>query len=99
MARFLGFRNLLDGVVTERTAGDPPRYIADTLVGPLEVADVAGEYAPGQAIAVLVRPEAADIVPADANGTMHNVIPGSLVSSSFRGSYFWHGPRTPAASS
>ena len=68
VARFLGFRNLLDGIVTERAAGDPPRYIADTLVGPLDIADAAGEYAPGQAIAVLVRPEAADIVPADADG-------------------------------
>ncbi len=88
VARFLGFRNLLDGVVTERAAGDPPRYVVNTPVGPLDVADAAGEYAPGQATAVLVRPEASDIVSADAAGTRRNAIRGRLVRSSFRGSYF-----------
>ena len=86
--RFLGFRNLLDGVVAKRAAGDPPHYVVNTPIGPLDVADAVGEYTPGQAAAVLVRPEAADIVRAEAAETMRNVVPGRLVRSSFRGSYF-----------
>ena len=97
VARFLGFRNLLDGVVSSVSAasvGSPPRYVVDTTVGPLDVEDAVGEYVAGQAVAVLVRPEAADVrltadaVPTQALEIAHNVIPGRLVSNSFRGSYF-----------
>jgi ABC-type Fe3+/spermidine/putrescine transport system ATPase subunit len=88
VARFLGFKNLLEGVVSSRSSGDSPRYVVDTVVGPLDVEDASGEYSPGQALAVLVRPEAADVMPPSAAGTAHNVIPGRLIGSSFRGSYF-----------
>jgi hypothetical protein len=38
-------------------------------------------------VAVLVRPEAADVLPREKAGTVRNAIAGTLVNSSFRGSY------------
>jgi ABC-type Fe3+/spermidine/putrescine transport system ATPase subunit len=88
VARFLGFRNLLEGTVSSVAPGSPPRYVVETAIGQLEVGGAAGEYGVGQQAAVLIRPEAADVMPASAAGTAPNVIPGRLVASSFRGSYY-----------
>ncbi len=48
--------------------------------------DVAAPPQPGQPVTVLIRPEAADVHPADAAGP--NIVPGRLLEASFRGSYF-----------
>ncbi len=100
VARFLGFKNLVDGVVTAageqgrwgdgEMAPPPPRssaplLVANTPLGVLTVADVPHSQAAGAHVTVLVRPEAAEIRPAGATGP--NVVPGRLLDASFRGSY------------
>ena len=93
VARFLGFRNLLAGVVTEvgeRKSGGTeerhPTLTAETLLGPLTAGDVPHSHAPGDRVTVLVRPEAAVVQPAGAIGA--NIVPGRLLGASFRGSYY-----------
>jgi len=93
VARFLGFRNLLPGVVTavgERTRGGTeewhPTLTAETPLGPLTAGDVPRSHAPGDRVTVLVRPEAAVVHPAGATGP--NIVPGWLLEASFRGSYY-----------
>ncbi len=81
VARFLGFRNLLEGVVT---AADP--LTVRTAAGDLRVADSPQAYPAGAQVAVLVRPEAAEVRPPDATGP--NLLPGRLREASFRGSYY-----------
>jgi len=99
VARFLGFRNLIEGTIAEtRTAenaqartgsGENPlssSYLVDTVLGPLVAADVPRAFAPGTRITVLVRPEAA-VVHADGK-TGPNLVPCRLLEASFRGSYY-----------
>ncbi len=93
VARFLGFRNLLAGVVTavgERESGGAeersPAHTTDTPLGPLTAGDVPRRHAPGDRVTVLVRPEAAVVHPAGATGP--NIVPGRLLEASFRGSYY-----------
>jgi ABC-type Fe3+/spermidine/putrescine transport system ATPase subunit len=93
VARFLGFRNLLAGVVTlvgeEKRDGTEERYptlTAETPLGPLTAGDVPRSHAPGDRVTVLVRPEAAVVHPAGATGP--NIVPGRLLEASFRGSYY-----------
>lgn len=97
IAEFLGFKNLLAGTVVASSADYPPLMARSTLaqpsaavtvetpIGPLLAADVAGAFAPGQRVVVLIRPEAADVRPAGATGP--NIVPGRLLEASFRGSY------------
>ncbi len=99
VARFLGFHNLIDGIVLadvaateENTSGAlgndgvPAARVVDTPLGPLVAGDAPGEYAPGTPVTVLVRPEAAEVRPAGASGP--NIVPGLLLDASFRGSYY-----------
>ena len=93
IARFLGFRNLLAGVVTavgeQESGGVEERSAAlttDTPLGPLSAGDVPRNYAPGDRVTVLVRPEAAVVHPAGTTGP--NIVPGRLLEASFRGSYY-----------
>ena len=93
VARFLGFRNLLAGVVTsvgERKSGGTeewhPPLTAETPLGPLTAGDVPISHAIGDRVTVLVRPEAAVVHPAGATGP--NIVPGLLLEASFRGSYY-----------
>jgi ABC-type Fe3+/spermidine/putrescine transport system ATPase subunit len=93
VARFLGFRNLLAGVVTavgeRKDGGTEDRYptlTAETPLGPLTASDVPSSHAPGDRVTVLVRPEAAIVHPAGATGA--NFVPGRLLEASFRGSYY-----------
>ncbi len=81
VARFLGFRNLLDGVVT---AVNP--LTVRTTAGDLHIADSPHTHAKGAQVAVLVRPEAAEVRSPDATGP--NLLPGRLLEASFRGSYY-----------
>lgn len=92
VARFLGFRNLLDGIVTyaggetDSAEQQAAPFSADTSIGRLFASDATGQFAVGSAVTVLVRPEAASLRPPDASGA--NVLAGQLVSASFRGSYY-----------
>ena len=82
VARFLGFRNLLPGRVTGRDGG----YRVETPVGELFARDGQGHLKPGDAVTVLIRPEAGNVcVGAD---TETNRLAGKLLSASFRGSYY-----------
>ena len=93
VARFLGFRNLLAGVVSavgDRNRGGMeewnPTLTAETRLGPLTAGDVPRSHAPGDRVTVLVRPEAAVVHPAGATGA--NIVQGRLLDASFRGSYY-----------
>jgi ABC-type Fe3+/spermidine/putrescine transport system ATPase subunit len=106
VARFLGFRNLLAGAVTVVVdgGGDPAaaapcgashtRVAVETALGTLTAGSVPGSVAAGERVTLLVRPEAATIVPTEEeNGaTAHrapsgaaNRVAGRLRSASFRG--------------
>jgi ABC-type Fe3+/spermidine/putrescine transport system ATPase subunit len=82
VARFLGFRNLLPGEVVD--AGDG--YRIRTGIGELAASDGHGDFAAGDPATVLIRPEAANLC---ARGDEErNVVTGTLVAASFRGSYY-----------
>jgi ABC-type Fe3+/spermidine/putrescine transport system ATPase subunit len=99
VARFLGFRNLLAGRVVGPWQGDKvtgrqgdtgaregiPPLVVETPLGALVAADLGREYAAGEAVTVLIRPEAAQICAPAADEL--NVIHGRLRERSFRGSY------------
>ncbi|MBM4459734.1 MAG: ABC transporter ATP-binding protein [Chloroflexi bacterium] len=93
VARFLGFRNLVAGVVRaemgeQSCAGSAiaaRSVVVETALGPLTV-EAAGDLpAAGERVTLLIRPEAAETRPAAAAGP--NVIAGRLAGCSFRGSY------------
>ena len=89
VARFLGFRNLLQGAVLETatTAGsDAPGILVATPLGVLHSTACDPSIGRGDLVTVLVRPEAAAIRPAGASGP--NVVPGTLLARSFRGSFY-----------
>jgi ABC-type Fe3+/spermidine/putrescine transport system ATPase subunit len=101
VAGFLGFRNLLEGTVVRvgvwengNHAGLLPHTHAvvspsvhvETPLGTLVASDPTSAFKPGDAVTVLIRPEAADVRPAGDGGL--NVVPGRLVSWSFRGSSY-----------
>ena len=101
VARFLGFRNLLAGVIDltgeQRSGGaeehslllqGSPLYRLGvaTPLGSLIAANVPQNHLPGEHVTVLVRPEAAKVRPAGVTGP--NVVPGRLIEASFRGSYY-----------
>jgi ABC-type Fe3+/spermidine/putrescine transport system ATPase subunit len=108
VARFLGFRNLVDAVVfgearpadgvEEPSAGSTGRsaranvpgegccpLVVDTPAGRLIAGDLRERHRPGEAMTLLVRPEAADARPVGEHG--QNILPGRLAECSFRGSY------------
>jgi ABC-type Fe3+/spermidine/putrescine transport system ATPase subunit len=109
VARFLGFRNLLPGVViafdepsdaTRNAAGGGPpspgpcgaaqgAVAVETSLGVLTAAGSAAEpVAAGDAVTLLIRPEAAAILPAGAQTDAPNRVPGLLARASFRGSFY-----------
>ena len=73
---------------------DPARgYRVETAAGTIWAADAAGglpagadEFAAGDAVILLVRPEAADVRPPGEQG--ENLLQGRLIAASFRGSYY-----------
>jgi ABC-type Fe3+/spermidine/putrescine transport system ATPase subunit len=93
VARFLGFCNLVAGVVRAEM-GEQGRagaaiaarpVVVETALGPLTV-EAAGDLpVAGERVTLLIRPEAAEARPAGAAGP--NVIAGRLAGCSFRGSY------------
>jgi ABC-type Fe3+/spermidine/putrescine transport system ATPase subunit len=140
VAGFLGFRNLLAGIVVAVTenevhAGSKPAIVSDpgpdrpprpsravredvasdfceaisaplasngissqkdsahamlvveTLLGRLTAGSIPDAVAAGDEVTLLVRPEAAAILPAGARAGAPNTVAGRLLSSSFRGSF------------
>jgi ABC-type Fe3+/spermidine/putrescine transport system ATPase subunit len=109
VAGFLGFRNLLPGIVVAVEASsesgvfaaeeqppsaqpcDPARapVTVDTAVGKLTAAgNIAEPVAAGDQVTLLIRPEAAIILPEDTRSGAQNRISGLLLSASFRGSFY-----------
>jgi len=98
VARFLGFQNLIDGKVVDgegeqgsRGAGElpfsrspAPRLLIETPLGTLIATGDTGSHAAGDRVTVLIRPEAAELLPPGASGP--NIIPAKLLDRSFRGS-------------
>jgi ABC-type Fe3+/spermidine/putrescine transport system ATPase subunit len=83
VACFLGFRNLLAGSVSGNAQD---HTVVETPLAALTADSPAAAFKPGDRVTVLIRPEAAELRPAGAVGP--NVVPGRLVSCSFRGSYY-----------
>jgi ABC-type Fe3+/spermidine/putrescine transport system ATPase subunit len=99
VARFLGFQNLIDGTVAagewenaregERERPLPhsptPPLLIETPLGTLIATGDTSSHAAGDRATVLIRPEAAEMLPHGASGP--NTIQAKLVDRSFRGSY------------
>ena len=77
-ARFLGLANLIDGHVITR---EQHTLVAETPLGRL---CASGDAQPGAAVTLVIRPEAARLLPAAANGDT-NTIMGIVAERSFRG--------------
>lgn len=88
VARFLGFHNLLPGSVVAGT--NAAGYRVATPIGELIARDTATQRTTGEAVTVLVRPEAASLWAEDGDddARIQNRVEGRLESSSFRGSYY-----------
>jgi ABC-type Fe3+/spermidine/putrescine transport system ATPase subunit len=82
VARFLGFRNLFPG----RVDRVDPTYRVQTPIGELTARQSQVPFKAGEAVTVLVRPEAGSAC--DPAEPRENILNGRLVSSSFRGSYY-----------
>jgi ABC-type Fe3+/spermidine/putrescine transport system ATPase subunit len=78
-ARFLGFSNLVEGRVLE-CATD---LLIETPLGRIRAADVSTSAGPGDAVTLVIPPEAAALATA---GAPSNLIEGVVVQRSFRGS-------------
>jgi ABC-type Fe3+/spermidine/putrescine transport system ATPase subunit len=79
VARFLGFENLVSGTLAQVE----PVAIVNTELGPLHLSGPAAG-SPGQAITLLIRPEAARLAREDDAGDT-NRIAGQVNACSFRG--------------
>jgi ABC-type Fe3+/spermidine/putrescine transport system ATPase subunit len=79
-----------DSVSSTRPCGAAHAWIAvETPVGKLTATgDIPEPIAAGAQVTVLVRPEAATILPAGAQGDTANAVAGRLLSASFRGSFY-----------
>ena len=84
VARFLGFQNLLPGTFATVVPG-ADLVCVETALGPLAAVRPSWPLSPGQPVSVLIRPEAAALRPLGMDGP--NIVAGSLLSASFRGSY------------
>ncbi len=85
VARFLGFRNLLAGEIRAAASG-PSDVAVRTAIGEFLAADQPGDFGPGAAVTLLIRPEAAALLRSDTLDA--NRVEGILVSASFRGGYY-----------
>ena len=105
VARFLGFLNLIDGKVVDGegeqgeqgSGGAPilpfslsPPLLIETPLGTLIATGDAANRAAGDRVTVLIRPEAAELLPPGTPGTPGatgpNIVPAKLLDRSFRGS-------------
>ena len=78
-ARFLGLANLIEGRVIAR---EQHTLLIDTALGRLHT---SGDAQAGAAVTLVIRPEAAQLLPAVASGNA-NTITGVIAERSFRGS-------------
>ena len=78
-ARFLGLSNLIDGRVIAR---EQNTLLTETPLGRLRA---TGDARPGDAVTLVIRPEAAKLMPTAASGDT-NTIAGVIAERSFRGS-------------
>ncbi len=78
-ARFLGLSNLIDGRVIAR---EQNTLLTETPLGRLRA---TGDARPGDAVTLVIRPEAAKLMPTAASGDT-NTIAGVVAERSFRGS-------------
>jgi ABC-type Fe3+/spermidine/putrescine transport system ATPase subunit len=83
VAQFLGFRNLVDGMIRTLL---PAEAIVATELGALHVRGLATPCLPGDRVTALIRPEAASLRSADSAGS--NLVAGTVAARSFRGSYY-----------
>ena len=81
VARFLGMQNLLPGRVVTAL----PDLLVATALGTLHCTRCAAGPAPGEAVTVLVRPDAAHLT-STAASAQENRVTGQLLDASFRGS-------------
>jgi ABC-type Fe3+/spermidine/putrescine transport system ATPase subunit len=100
VARFLGFHNLLPGTLAGQIAGATtpavdtgvgagtagPGCVVDTALGLLHAGGMASCGAPGEAVTVLIRPDAARLLPVGTAGP--NLVSGLLAEASFRGGFY-----------
>ena len=105
VARFLGFLNLIDGKVVDgegeqgsRGSGGvshspilpSPPLLIETPLGTLIATGDTANHAAGDRVTVLIRPEAAELLPPGTPGTPGatgpNIVPAKLLDRSFRGS-------------
>jgi ABC-type Fe3+/spermidine/putrescine transport system ATPase subunit len=82
-ARFLGLSNLIAGRVLE---ADTAGQLLDTPIGMLRIAALALPAPPGAAVTLVIRPEAAELAPADRHDAV-NLVHGMVARRSFRGSH------------
>ncbi len=82
VAHFLGMHNLLPGVLLT----DAPQPAVATPIGTLACAGCSEPIAAGAAVTVLVRPDAAALLPAASQSSGPNCVQGALADFSFRGS-------------
>ena len=82
VAAFLGFRNLLPGKVIANGA----HQVVETGLGGLSLRDGRVSFPAGAPVTVLIRPEAASVRRPDEKA--ENLVAGTLLASSFRGSYY-----------
>jgi iron(III) transport system ATP-binding protein len=82
VADFIGTSNFIDGVI-EGTSVDGV-YLVDTPNGKIKAAS-AGDFAPGSAVVVAVRPEHVGIEPGSANGAGPGSWHGSVGTRAFLG--------------
>jgi len=83
VAQFLGLNNLIAG----RWMIGPGGAVVQTDLGPLQIAPtLSGAAQSGQAVMVLIRPEAARVAVDGASDS--NLIQGQVVRRTFRGSHF-----------
>ncbi|MCU0501769.1 MAG: TOBE domain-containing protein, partial [Anaerolineae bacterium] len=107
VARFLGFQNLIDGQIVDgegeqgsRGAEERPfshspfpQLAIATPLGALIATGDTAHHATGDRVTVLIRPEAAELLPgvppgtpATPGATGPNIVPAKLLDCSFRGS-------------
>ncbi len=67
-------------------AARPAPVVVATALGRLDATDTGLDVSVGDQVTVLIRPEAASLLPPAEENTGRNVIPGRLISCSFRGS-------------
>lgn len=85
VARFLGMHNILSG---RFVAGGALPWV-ETAVGVVQCASCRQAETAGAAVTVLLRPDAASLLPQTGDASRENVLQGVLRAVSFRGSQVW----------